>query len=91
MKATDEMIKAVQEAKREARETAMAEAKTEAMAEAKREALVEAKAAAVALAGEVLTRAGAHYLIDTVADLPAVIDDIERRLAAGERPVAGDE
>lgn len=50
----------------------------------------EAKAAAVARAGEVLTKAGAHYLIDTVADLPAVIDDIERRLAAGERPVAGD-
>jgi phosphonoacetaldehyde hydrolase len=49
-----------------------------------------AKAAAVARAGEVLTKAGAHYLIDTVADLPAVIDDIERRLAAGERPVAGD-
>ncbi|WP_315836654.1 phosphonoacetaldehyde hydrolase [Bradyrhizobium prioriisuperbiae] len=29
---------------------------------------------------------GAHYLIDTVADLMPVIDDIERRLAAGERP-----
>lgn len=35
---------------------------------------------------EKLTNAGAHYVIDTVADLPAVIDDIERRLNAGERP-----
>lgn len=38
------------------------------------------------LAGEVLRRAGAHYLVDTVADLPAVIDEIELRMAAGERP-----
>lgn len=29
---------------------------------------------------------GAHYVIDTVADLLPVIDDIERRLARGERP-----
>ncbi len=27
-----------------------------------------------------------HYLIDTIANLPDVIADIERRLAAGERP-----
>jgi phosphonoacetaldehyde hydrolase len=38
-------------------------------------------------AGEVLRRAGAHYLIDTVADLLPVIDQIERRVAAGERPL----
>ncbi|MCV6589264.1 MAG: phosphonoacetaldehyde hydrolase [Marinobacterium sp.] len=31
-------------------------------------------------------RAGAHYVIDTVADLPAVIADIEDRLAEGEQP-----
>jgi phosphonoacetaldehyde hydrolase len=37
-------------------------------------------------AGDVLRRAGAHFLIDTVADLPPVIDEIERRMAAGERP-----
>lgn len=37
-------------------------------------------------AGEVLRRAGAHYLIDTVADLLPVIDQIEQRMAAGERP-----
>jgi phosphonoacetaldehyde hydrolase len=35
-----------------------------------------------------LRAAGAHYVIDTVADLPQVLDDIERRLARGERPQA---
>jgi phosphonoacetaldehyde hydrolase len=39
-----------------------------------------------ARAGEVLRAAGAHYLIDTVADLLPVIDDIEGRMAKGERP-----
>ncbi|MGE0747693.1 MAG: phosphonoacetaldehyde hydrolase [Rhodospirillales bacterium] len=34
-----------------------------------------------------LTRTGAHYVIDTVADLLPVIDHIEGRLARGERPV----
>jgi phosphonoacetaldehyde hydrolase len=29
---------------------------------------------------------GAHYVIDTVADLPGVIARIEQRLAEGERP-----
>lgn len=29
---------------------------------------------------------GAHYLIDTIADLPSVLDAIEARMAAGERP-----
>jgi phosphonoacetaldehyde hydrolase len=33
-----------------------------------------------------LAGAGAHYVIDGVADLPPVVEDIERRLAAGERP-----
>ncbi len=31
--------------------------------------------------------AGAHYVIDSVADLPQVLEDIERRLQRGERPV----
>jgi len=31
-------------------------------------------------------QSGAHYVIDTVADLPAVIDDINERLSAGEQP-----
>jgi phosphonoacetaldehyde hydrolase len=38
------------------------------------------------LAGDVLRRAGAHYLIDTVAALPDVLDEIEARMARGERP-----
>jgi phosphonoacetaldehyde hydrolase len=37
-------------------------------------------------AGDVLRRCGAHYLIDTVADLLPVIEQIENRMAAGERP-----
>lgn len=35
--------------------------------------------------GELL-RAGAHYAIPSVADLPPVIEEIEERLARGERP-----
>jgi phosphonoacetaldehyde hydrolase len=30
--------------------------------------------------------AGAHFVIDTVADLPVVLDDIQTRLAQGQRP-----
>ena len=33
-----------------------------------------------------LRDAGAHYVIDSVNDLPAVVDAIATRLAAGERP-----
>jgi phosphonoacetaldehyde hydrolase len=33
-----------------------------------------------------LTRAGAHYVIDSVADLMPVLDEIEGALARGERP-----
>ncbi|NHH99385.1 phosphonoacetaldehyde hydrolase [Oceanimonas sp. MB9] len=33
-----------------------------------------------------LAGTGAHYVIDTIAELPAVIDDINARLARGERP-----
>jgi phosphonoacetaldehyde hydrolase len=39
-----------------------------------------------AVAAAKLTGAGAHYLVDTVADLPAVLDQIDARLARGERP-----
>ena len=34
----------------------------------------------------ILANAGAHYVVDTVNDLPPVIEDINRRLAAGETP-----
>lgn len=33
-----------------------------------------------------LRGAGAHYIVDSVRDLPALLDEIECRLAAGERP-----
>lgn len=33
-----------------------------------------------------LFAAGAHYVIDTVADLPVVLQDIEQRLEQGQRP-----
>jgi len=33
-----------------------------------------------------LNAAGAHYVIDSVADLQPVLDQIDRRLDAGERP-----
>ncbi|WP_371346411.1 phosphonoacetaldehyde hydrolase [Ancylobacter sp. IITR112] len=33
-----------------------------------------------------LTRAGAHFVIDSVADLPEVLDEIEGAMARGERP-----
>lgn len=35
---------------------------------------------------DILTKYGAHYVIDTLVDLPGVIDDINARLARGEKP-----
>ncbi|NQZ32764.1 MAG: phosphonoacetaldehyde hydrolase [Oceanospirillaceae bacterium] len=35
---------------------------------------------------QLLREAGAHYVIDTIVDLPAVIEDINARLSRGERP-----
>lgn len=35
---------------------------------------------------EILEQAGAHYVIDSLVDLPAVVDDINARLARGEKP-----
>ena len=35
---------------------------------------------------ERMYRAGAHYVVDTIADLPAVIEAVEARLRDGERP-----
>ncbi len=34
----------------------------------------------------ILEQSGAHYVIDSLVDLPAVIDDINARLARGEKP-----
>jgi phosphonoacetaldehyde hydrolase len=33
-----------------------------------------------------LARVGAHYVVDSIADLPAVVEDINSRLARGEKP-----
>lgn len=35
---------------------------------------------------EILRKAGAHYVIDSIAELPEVIEDINERLARGEQP-----
>ncbi len=35
---------------------------------------------------EILRKAGAHYVIDSLLDIEAVIEDINQRLARGERP-----
>ncbi|XZG69679.1 phosphonoacetaldehyde hydrolase [Chitinibacteraceae bacterium HSL-7] len=37
-------------------------------------------------AAQRLAQAGAHFVIDTVAELPAIIDEINARLAHGEQP-----
>ena len=39
-----------------------------------------------AKARDVLWRAGAHYVIDTIAELPDVVIDINKRLARGDKP-----
>ena len=46
----------------------------------------EARSALTDAAGRALRAAGAHLLIDTVADLPAALDEIERRILAGQTP-----
>ncbi|RVU32887.1 phosphonoacetaldehyde hydrolase [Neptunomonas marina] len=51
------------------------------------EALPEAqKDAKRAAAQQKFHASGAHYVINTVADLPEVVEDIEARLAVGEQP-----
>jgi phosphonoacetaldehyde hydrolase len=37
-------------------------------------------------ARETLQRAGAHYVVDSIADIPEAVEDINRRLARGEKP-----
>jgi len=43
-------------------------------------------AARMAHTRKILEQAGAHYVIDSLVELPAVIDDINARLARGEKP-----
>jgi phosphonoacetaldehyde hydrolase len=33
-----------------------------------------------------MTQGGAHYVVDGIGDVPACLDDIQRRLADGEKP-----
>ncbi|XP_037797717.1 phosphonoacetaldehyde hydrolase-like [Penaeus monodon] len=37
---------------------------------------------------EILQDAGSHYVVDSVKDVPAVVKDINRRMAMGERPLS---
>ncbi len=46
----------------------------------------DALAATVARAHEKLAAAGAHYVVDSIAAVPAVLDSIGERLRGGERP-----
>jgi phosphonoacetaldehyde hydrolase len=46
----------------------------------------EEKEAVCQPGAEAMRRAGAHFVIETIASLPRVIDDIDRRLLEGERP-----
>ena len=58
-----------------------------ALSEAELESLpVEVVRQKVAESYEILGNAGSHYVIDSVVDLPAVVQDINRRMAIGERP-----
>ncbi len=43
-------------------------------------------AARMAKTRKILEQAGAHYVIDSLIELPAVIEDINARLARGEKP-----
>ena len=44
------------------------------------------RASRIRIATEALLSRGAHYVIESIAELPPVLDDIEIRLALGERP-----
>jgi phosphonoacetaldehyde hydrolase len=35
---------------------------------------------------ELLRKSGAHYVIDSIVDLPEIIEEINQRLKHGERP-----
>jgi phosphonoacetaldehyde hydrolase len=40
----------------------------------------------VAKTKDILEKAGAHYILESLADIEPVIEDINKRLARGERP-----
>lgn len=46
----------------------------------------EARSQRLAIASDRLSQAGAHYLVDSLADILPMLDTIEARLARGEKP-----
>jgi len=40
----------------------------------------------VAVAADNLAKSGAHYVVETISDVPPIIDEIESRLKMGDRP-----
>lgn len=46
----------------------------------------EDRARRIAAASDVLARAGAHYVVERLADVPPILTEIEARLARGEKP-----
>jgi len=46
----------------------------------------EVLARKLARAREGLAKSGAHYVVDGIADILPIIDDVNARLARGERP-----
>jgi phosphonoacetaldehyde hydrolase len=40
----------------------------------------------VAKTKDILEKAGAHYILESIADIEPVIEDINKRIARGERP-----
>lgn len=60
-------------------ELGMSEAEVAALRDSELEALLDR-------AYDRLYGAGAHFVVDSIADVPPVLDEIEERLATGERP-----
>jgi phosphonoacetaldehyde hydrolase len=46
----------------------------------------ETRASRLARAYKRMSQTGAHYVVDSIADVPPLLDDIDARLARGERP-----
>ena len=40
----------------------------------------------VEIAADDLAKSGAHYVVESISDVPPVIDEIEQRLKMGDRP-----
>ncbi len=60
-------------------ELGLSVAELDALSQAERRARIDA-------AAERLARAGAHYVVESIADCPSLVDEIARRVARGEHP-----